>query len=339
MNELFYDGSPALSYNPYVLATLGGRGVGKTYWWKKRVLTKPGQTVWIRRYDADVDELCGGKKGGDRFTPDLFQTGVLNEDTETYIEDRVLYIDDFPKVYFVALNTSSRKKSASYAGVSQIVFDEFLEIDQGKYLKNETTKFYELVETVGRLRLKEFGQKDIRITMIANKVSFMNPYFADWGITPFTGRFKWFKDNTVLVENYRNEKFEQKKAQSNFGKLVAGTRYADYAIYNKSWDNDDAYLEKVPKDAFFECNVRYKDKNIGIWTWGNLMYCSHKTNTDTRLKYADTYECLDDELPLRRSKPPISWLQNFYESGLLRFDDNIIKQYVFTIMQTGGTNR
>lgn len=327
-----------MSYNPYLLATLGGRGVGKTFDFKKRRIRAKGETVWIRRYDADVEELCGTKQTTEKFTADLYQEHIIEPEDNVELDGRTLFIDGFPKIHFVALNTSSRKKSASYAGVDTIVFDEFLEKDPSKYVRGETDKFYELVETIGRLRLEELGKKDIRIIMLANKVSFINPYFAEWGVTPFTERFKWFKDKTILVENYRNELFEKKKAESNFGRLVAGTKYADYAIYNQSWDNDDAYIEKRPKDAQFQCNIRYKDRYVGIWTHNGRMYCSSKHNQQ-RLTYADVYDCMDGELPLRRAKAPLSWLNNYYNMGLLRFDNNIVKQDVFTIMQTGGLTK
>lgn len=312
--------------------------MGKTFDWKKRALKAPYQTVWVRRYDADIEELVGSKNNTERFTADLYQEGVITEDDNIHIEGRTLYVDEFPKIQFVPLNTSSRKKSASYAGAQKIVFDEFLEKDQSKYVRGEVDKFYELIETIGRLRLEEFGKKDIQIIMLANKVSFMNPYFADWGVTPFSERFKWFKDNTVLVENYHNDLFAQKKKESNFGKLVAGTRYASYAIDNESWDNDMAYIEPRPKDSEFQCNIRYKDRMIGLWTYRGRMYCSTKHNPK-RLTFADTYDCGTDELPIRRATAPLTWLNNYYNAGMLRFDNNVVKQDIFTVMQTGGMNR
>ena len=338
ISKLYYSKDKALSYNPYLLATLGGRGVGKTFAYKCHALTTNGQTVWVRRYDSDIEDVCGTNKVPDKFTPDLYEKHKIVPEDNITIDNRTLYIDEYPKIHFIALNTSARKKSASYAGVNTIVFDEFLEMDTSKYLKNETTKFYDLVETISRLRLEELGMNDVRIIMLANKVSFMNPYFADWRVTPFSERFKWFVNGTVLVENYKNELFEQKKAESNFGKLVAGTKYADYAIHNMSWDNDNAYIEKRPKDAEFTCNIRYKDRYIGLWTYRGKMYCSSKHNPQ-RLTFADTFDCKDKELPIRRTTAPLTWLNNYYNTGALRFDDNIVKQDIFTIMQTGGTVR
>lgn len=336
--QLYYDGSKALSYNAFVTASLGGRGVGKTFWHKERAINCDGQVIWVRRFDADVEDVCGTKNNPDKFTPDLYAEGKICEDDNIAMEGRTLFVDEFPKISFLALNTATRKKSASYASAQTIVFDEFLEMDTSKYLKDETIKFYELIETVNRLRLKEFGKRDVRVIMLANKVSFMNPYFADWGVTPFTERFKWFRDKTLLVENYHNELFEQKKAESAFGKLTQGTKYADYAIYNKSWDNEDAYIQTRPKDSEFLANVRYKERTIGLWMHNGRLYCSYKNNP-ARVTFADTYECTDDELPMRRAKPPISWLENYYNNGMLRFDDNIVKQTIFTIMQQAGTRR
>ena len=79
------------------------------------------------------------------------------------------------------------------------VFDEFIETKKGRnYLQNEVEMFLDLIETVNRLRI---DRPEVRVYLLANKVTFVNPYFTYFNIKPFTGRFKKYKNGLIVVEN------------------------------------------------------------------------------------------------------------------------------------------
>ena len=94
ISKLYYSKDKALSYNPYLLATLGGRGVGKTFAYKCHALTTKGQTVWVRRYDSDIEDVCGTNKVPDKFTPDLYEKHKIAPEDNITIDNRTLYIDE-----------------------------------------------------------------------------------------------------------------------------------------------------------------------------------------------------------------------------------------------------
>lgn len=218
-----------------------------------------------------------------------------------------------------------------------IIYDEFLELkDGGKYLKNEVERFLELYSTVNRLRTGEDGRKEVRVVMIANKVSFVNPYFTYWGILPFTSRFKTFKDGLLVVENYDNALFKEKMKQTGFGKLVEGTAYGDYAIDNKSWVDDDAFIvKKIPPSAGFKCSIRYRDIHMGLYFNGIGVYIM-RAYTEDRYMYAPQYECMDNEMPLVPSRYPLKLIKDAFNLGFLFFEDNVLKDAIYTIIQQGG---
>ena len=330
--DVWYSKDKLLSYNSLFYFALGARGTGKTFAFKKWAITKDSQTVWVRRYQEDIDDLQN------KFLTDLFAEGVLNpEDAELYkIEDEILYIDGVPKIYFVPLSVSGRKKSQSYHGVNEIIFDEAFEgVGRRSYLKDEVWLFFELYETINRLRVLD-NRPEVRAIFISNKTSWVNPYFAELGITPFTERFKTFKDGLVVVENYSNKTFEKLKKQTPFGRLVDGTTYGGYAIDNKVWLDNDACLASRPEGARERVGLNYNGTYIGVWVKNGIAYCSKANNHTKVMTFCIRYQGADNEKPLVRNQYPLKDLIELYNTNRLRFEDNNIKQMVFSLMQSGG---
>lgn len=329
--KIFYDKSLLLSKNGLFNFCLGARGTGKTFAFKSWALTSEKQTVWVRRYQEDIDDLK------DKFLGDMYAEGVLQPEDDVKIDSDILYIGGFPKIYFVALSTSQRKKSQSYHNVDKIIYDEVFEgVGNRRYLRNEVDILLELYETVNRLRLD--GRRDCRVFLLSNKTTFVNPYFTYWGILPFTDRFKSFKSGLIVVENYENQEFVNLKKQSKFGQLIAGTKYGDYAIDNMVWLDDDAFLvDSKPDKARLLCNIRFEDLYIGMWVGKDeeILYFMKQYNKD-KFTYTTMYEAKDDEFPLAPTRNPLKLIKQAYELGLTRFENNVIKQVIFTIIQQGG---
>lgn len=320
-----------LTRNGFLNFVVGGRGTGKTFSFKKWAITDPRyETVWIRRYQDDVERL------EKKFLSDLYGEGVLTPEDDVRIEDHVLYIGKSPKIYFVGLNTARKVKSQSFHNVDKIIYDEVFELEKNaKYLKMEVDLFLELLETVNRLRVD--GRREVRCFFLSNKTTFVNPYFTYWGIIPFEGEFKTFKDGLIVVQNYENESFKEVKRQTNFGRLVAGTKYGDYAVENKVWLDDNGLLEKKPANCRLICNIRWEDKYLGVWESPNMiLYVSNQYNKGNRPTFTTKYEVKDDEYPLIPKNNPFRMLVAALENGVLRFEDNVVKNIIYLIIQQGG---
>lgn len=336
-SDIWYDKSKLLSYDSLFYFALGARGTGKTFAFKKWALTKPSQTVWMRRLQEDIDDLLDKK--GVKFLSDMYQEGIISPDADIKVEDDILYIDGLPKIYFVALSTSQRKKSQSYAGVNEIVFDEVFEsigVGRRQYLKKEVFLYLDFYETVNRMRALS-GRPECRGIFLSNKTSWVNPYFSEWNITPFTDRFKTFEDGLIVVENYSNEKFTELKKATKFGRLINGTEYGNYAIDNDVWLDNDAFIADKPVDSIEKFDIRYEDKYIGVWIGEDSnIYCSYANNHTKKRVYGLQFECKDSEIPMYPNRFPVKDLKEVYLQGRLRFEDNTIKSIMFSIIQTGG---
>lgn len=324
---IYYNKTPLLSFNCLWNAAIGGRGVGKTFNYKCWALFQGGECVWVRRYAEDIQKVKG------TFLTDLIgQEFVDAEAHEFRVEDDVLYMDDEPRIHFIALSTSRRNKSNSFHHVDKIIYDEFLEGYGGRYLKNEYQIWLELYETVARTR-------DVRTVFIANKTSFVNPYFTEWGVKPFTERIKRFKvgEGLIAVENYSNKKFEDIKRNTGFGKYIAGSAYGAYAIENEVWLDDNAMIGDKPEEARCFASIRDGDKTVGLWTDGLNIYCSWKRNGRVCLSYQT--ECREGEKALIRSAWPLKQCIEYWNMGCMYFEDNIIKNIMFDAMLSGGKRK
>ena len=323
-SPLWYNGNGMMSYNAMLNLLYGGRGTGKTFWFKAWTLfAAKGETIWMRRYDNEIHDAQ------DRFIDDLESNGLIDEDCEISIEGNRLLLDDEPRIHFVPLSISTKKKSVPYPNVNQICFDEFIETRVNRnYLPNAAEMLLEFISTVNRYRP---DRPEVRTFLIGNKVSWFNPYTSYFKIEPFEGQYRTYLDGLICVENYENRQFEEAMKQTRFGKLIAGTRYEQYAIENQSLRDKTDFIVRRPKDSWPRLNIRIGAQTFGLWTDGQLLYFS--TDFDpTKRTYADREDLQVQELALKSNEPPVQWLMKFHELGMLRFDNGLCKSTALQIM-------
>ena len=261
--SIYYDISNTLTYNALYYFIIGERGCGKTYSSKKfairRYLKTGEQFIYLRRYKSELVEAVGSEKDAKFFKK------IKNEfpDHKFKVSGETLYCDDKICGYALSLSTSLILKSAEFDKVKTIIFDEFI-IDGGgtyHYFRNEVEHFLEFYESIARLR------DDVRVIFLANAISITNPYFTYWNISlPYGNKpIKTFKDGLMLIEYIKNLKYREVKKKSKFGRIIEGTKYADYAIDNKFLrDNKSFVRKKAPNSKFFFIII-YKDIYYGVW--------------------------------------------------------------------------
>ena len=322
-SKLFYSRSSIMGYNAMLNFVISGRGNGKTFDYKRMALDYTNQTVWVRRYDNDLPDV------EKEFMSDLYKEGYYLDDAIT-IKDHRLIINGETKIFFVSLSTSNKKKSVSYANVDYIVFDEFIETKQNRnYLPKEVEMFLDLIETINRLRV---DRPEVRCFLLANKVTFVNPYFTFFKIKPFTGRFRKFKNGLIVVENYTNQDFIELKKKSRFGQLIEGTKYGKYAIDNESFRDTNDFICKKPAESELLCNVEIENYTVGIWKYDGKLYISKDNNPNT-LTFAPRSTLKEGQYVLYSNDVPIKWLKELNSIGALYFEDNITKNIAYNLME------
>ena len=254
---MYYDYSKILTYNAFLNFLIGERGVGKTYGASKLVVKqaiKNGhQFAYIRRYKTELKKAI----------PKFFQALVENDefpDHNLYTKGDTFYLDDNPIGYAMTLSTAQSLKGSNFSKVKYIIFDEFIiEKGQQHYLPNEVENFLGLVETIARMR-------DVKIFLLANAVSVVNPYFLFFDIVlPYNNDIKTFKDGLILVQYMKNEEYRQAKKESKFGKLISGTEYENYAINNEFRLDNKNFIEKKTGNSKCTFSFKYKDNIYGVW--------------------------------------------------------------------------
>lgn len=250
---MYYNIDSALSYNALFTMVVGGRGVGKTYSAKVRVIkdfiNKGEQFVYLRRYKPELKKISQFFKDvAPEFPEHSFKASSSG-----------LFIDDKQAGFVMTLTTQVIEKSTPYPKVTCIIFDEFL-IDPKTpyhYLPEDVETFLECYSTVSR-------DRDIKAIFLANNVSMYNPYFMYFKLYLKYGETKCRKGDVILLM-IRDEEYEQHMENTRFGKIIKGTNYGNYAISNISLRDNNEFLEKKRGNAFYYFGFYYNGEFYGVW--------------------------------------------------------------------------
>ena len=255
--NFYYNYDRIISYNALLNILIGERGVGKTYGASKLVvkdfIKRGKQFVYLRRYKTELG------KSVKKFFSELNKNNEFPNHTLD-VKGLTFMIDEEVAGYGMTLSTAQQLKSSNFPDVKYIIFDEFLiEEGQGHYLKNEVVSFLGLIETIARMR-------DIKVFMLANAVTEINPYFLFFDLNlPYNNDIKLFKDGLILLQYMKNEAYRKVKKETRFGKLIEGTDYEDYAINNRFVDNNKSFIEKKSGNSKFSFSFVYKGNILGVW--------------------------------------------------------------------------
>lgn len=350
---MWWTRSQLLSYNKLLNFVLSNRGGGKTFdmtrWFIDGFKKSGKQGMWVRRYDTELTGEKGILTNG-KFFDNVTHVPIKNfvdgipkgaeidpsgKFVNLYPNDR-LEIDGYTAkingevaIHFVALSTSRKLKSVNFPLVDKMVVDEFAIGGDNKntYLTNEVEILLDLMETVDRLR------DELRVVLLANNISVVNPYFLYFGIRPRTDR-RFTVVGEICVEMFADETFIAKKKQTRMGRLVSGTRYGDYAIENKALLDNETFVAAKTPTADFLLGMKYNGVMYGFWIdykegliyvnkqydpYSIRLFCLTKDDHEANLLLIKT---LNDS---RRVKQIVFAFQN----GLLRFQDMQVKNQFY----------
>lgn len=327
---MWYDVNKTLTHNALINIIIGPRGYGKTYALKKKCVEnfvkKGKQFIYLRRYQAELDLVKEG----------LFNDITVNGEFEHPVEfkyDTYFYNDNVIG-YAIALSRANHYKSASFPFVSTIVFDEFI-IDPSQnahYLKNEVRKFLDFMETVGRMR------EDIQAFLLANSLSFVNPYTLYWDIKqPRNGRISKAVDNLVMLELVGDEEFRERKQQTKFGRLIAGTEFASMSVDNQFILDSDTFIEGKPGTARHSLILEYGGVKYGVWVADGIYYIDTDYDASCKLTYSLSMDdhSPDTTLMLKMSKGAVSIIATAFKHGKVRFSNLQVKSALMEVFRHG----
>ena len=347
--SIFWDPRRTLTHNMLINVIVGNRGGGKSYGAKKwsidNFLRKKEQFGYVRRYKDDL------KKPMEQFFKDI---AWEYPDYEFKVDGEKFYIRLRPvnakekwtekdiAGYGFSLSTANNKKSISYPDITTLIYDEFL-LEQGnqRYLPNEPEKLLNLYETIAR---PGTNHPRVVVFMLANAISITNPYFLYWSLQmpskqDKNGKYIWkHPTRPILVEDVRNEKFIDKKRNTEFGALVEGTNYAEYSIENKFLLDDNSFIEKKGTKARYFFTFIYNGKNYGVWLDMNegKMWVSEDTDPSFLVKYTLTLKDHQPNTMLLKNKQRASLFYKFiecYKQGNVYFESMNIKNICYEVIR------
>ena len=347
--SIFWNLGRTLTYNKLINFIVGNRGGGKSYGAKKRgidnFIKRKEQFGYIRRYKEDL------KKPMEQFFDDIrweypdfeFKT----EKGKFYIRmkpanEKEKWSEKDVAGYGFILSTANNKKSIPYPNITTLIFDEFL-LEEGnqRYLPIEPEKLLNLYETVAR---PGTNHPRVILFLLANAISVTNPYFLYFDLKmPIkkdkNNKYIWLHPTRpILVEDVRNEAFIDKKKNTEFGQLVAGTNYADYSINNKFLLDDDSFIEKKGAKARYFFTFIYKGDSFGVWLDGNegKMWVSKDIDPSFLLKYTLTLKDHKPNTMLLKNRKRAGQFYLFienYKQGNVYFETMNIKNICYEILK------
>lgn len=351
--SMFWNLRHTLTYNRMINVIVGNRGGGKSFgakeWVIDNFIKRKEQFGYVRRYKDDLKEPMEEffkdimykypdyewKVTGRKF---YFRLKPENEN-EKWTEDDIIG-------YGFVLSTAGNKKSIPYPRISTLLFDEFL-IETGTihYLKDEPKKFLNLYETIAR---PGTGHIRVRAFLLANAISVTNPYFLYWNLKMPTesntkkdkhGKYIWLhKTRPILVENVINEKFIDKKKNTEFGTLVKDTDYGEHSINNKFILDDDAFIERKSPKAKYYFTFTYKDHTFGVWADFNegKLWVSKDVDPSYLLNYSLTLRDHKPNTLLINSKARKGHFKVFtdaFKNGCVYFENMNVKNLTYEVIK------
>jgi hypothetical protein len=322
----YYNFDRLWSYNGTYNFVVGGRGLGKTYGAKKQAirnfLKRGEQFILLRRYK---EELASARTTffadiGAEFPDEVFRING----GEAQWQDKERKDEKGKPVwvtmgFFRPLSTAQSQKGTSFPLVTLIIFDEFI-IEEGNihYLPQEATAFNNFYSTVDRWKDKT------RVLFLANAVSIDNPYFITWEIRPAPEVKRYDVGNAqgfIVCDFPEASDFANAAFQTKFGKFIAGTDYADYALGNQFSDNSDNLVEFKPPAAHYIYTLEVPAMTFSVWQDGNQYYCQAKLPKQETVFTMLPARMNEDKTLMLPNDKLLQYLRSAFRHGRVLFDE------------------
>lgn len=255
MNKYYDIRNDINDFDAWCYIIFGGRSVGKTYGTLKMVYEDKTRFLFLKRTIDDVNLLCSGGKGKNKFKIDLSPFKSINRDL--HINIRAQSIEDGlgafyecneenepidePIGYVMALSAISKFKGFDLSDCDVMIFDEFVPKTYDRYRKNEGEQLLDLYRTVARDR-EQRGKKPLKLICLSNADNIASPVtnileITDTLVDMQLNDKEYVFGRGVFVRSIKmSEEFMRIERESEIYKTMQGTEWAQM-----SYDNNFAY--------------------------------------------------------------------------------------------------
>lgn len=295
---------------PFIFV-IGGRGIGKTYGFLKKMYEDGINFMFLRRTQAQADVIC---------TPDFNPYKALNVDMgwhiypkkltkytfgffEGYLEDGKIEIDKYTQIATGgALSTFSNIRGFDASDLDVLIYDEFIPQINERAMKGEADSFFNMLETVNRNRELK-GIPPLKVICLSNSTDVANPIFIELGIVTKLMRLKtkgeFIYENperklTVIMP--KDSPISEAKKDTALYQFAQGTSFYESSIGNEFTYNAFTSVKSKPLSEY---NPMVTAGEITIYRHksnGRLYVSGHKSGN------MPVYKCNAKELTLFRHK-------------------------------------
>lgn len=237
--------------------------------------------------------------------------------------------------YALALSNidSLKKYSPLFADVTMCLFDEFQKEDS-KYLPNEVEKLQSLLVTIARGGGTQ--ARDIKVYMLANMVSIINPYFIKFGIHKRIKKdTRFLRGKGWVAEFGFNENAVDEMRKTGMFRAFQNDSYMEYMTENKYLLDSNNFIEKPNGKNKYIATITKNGKLYGVLDFyeKNILYVTNRVDNSCRNILAfNANEHGKNTIMLTRSSYTITMLKDAFYSGAMFFEDAECKNIIFDIL-------
>lgn len=336
----YYNGQWTLSNNRIFCYVLGGRGIGKTFRFKKymldKFLKKGRQFIYVRRYVIDIE------KTANNYFDDILTTDEY-KDLDFKFQGNTYFINGEVAGYAIAVSQFIKMKSVSFPLVDVIVFDEFITENcdyiggnKNPYLEPELClNFYQSVARGIDRPIRE----EVRFFFISNSVSINNPHFLYFNLDKkLVEGTKHILTDSISLEIADGKEIIDEIRNSQFGKLIQNSKYGDFALDNKFYlDSNEFITGDLPKNLKYIFTINYNEITLGVWKneRESLYYITEKYDPSCVVNYSLTNSAHKVNTVLiqqNKTRPSVKLLKLAYEQGQVFFQNQRCKNILITFL-------
>lgn len=230
-----------------------------------------------------------------------------------------------------------KKHSLMFTHVEEIFFDEYQKED-GRYLTNEIKRFLSVVTTVGRGQGK--SSRPIKVTLLGNYVTLMNPYLI------YLGVHKRIRDNTKFLRGKHwichfniNENAKNEMLENPLLEIFSKEKYIQSSAEGIYLNDSDTFIQKTPRGKNFNlCTIIYEGRYYGVLEFYNegLVYVTDdkgvvRRDHDQLLTFKQGDHSQNTML-VSHYDYIYKGLMKYYKKGLLRFKNIECKNMMFDFL-------
>ena len=344
----YYDGTKLLSMQdingsrPGIYISTSNRSAGKTTFYNSYLLRKFIQSgekfALMKRYVDDVPTTGVNFFGALDVPADispgiarLYQGHEMKQEGKRGDAYSVLKYDGNVCGYVLCLNRANRIKQSSnlLSDIQTILFDEFVP-ETGQYVSNEIDKFLSIITSIARGGGKQ--QRYLRVILISNYVSLMNPYYEAMGITErLKPDMKYMKGDGYVVEQVVNEDAKNAVEQNSIIRAFkGGSSYTDYLTGGKYLLDNSALIEIMKGESSYLCTLDYHGKRYGMRLFKDgVLYIDTKPDTTCKtIIHTSRDDIKANEYLGRYFSDLVRGVKEHYDTGNIRFQTLLCQEAI-----------